>query len=355
MKIYTKQLGCKAVLVTGAAITQEMLAKINGFALKELTADDVYVRKFLLCHSAVDRDRERFPEAILDDFAATLPGKSLLAVHDRRSLPLGLWFDTATEEMSVEQFKSLTGVTATVPAGKATVKVLWAWSYLLQKEFNAQVMENMDAGIYRHVSIGFAAADIVAIKTETNGPVLYYEYVGPGEAQEGSLVWLGAQPGATTQKVLKDQDITQQEVSNMKILVAMLVGLGMKALTETATEEQIAAGIKQLMDEKDAAIAGLKADAALGKAYKDKIVADYVGLKYKLGEVSEKQEDHTALKAVAEGLPFSFLESEVKALLARVEAKLPPAGQLEGDLRKYKSADNGADGTTKKTLALVAG
>lgn len=357
MKSYVKQFGCKAVVVAGAAITPEMLAKINGFALKELTAEDVYVRKFLLCHSAVDRDRERFPESILQDFVATIPGKSLLAVHDRRSLPLGLWFDATTEQMSLEQFKALTGVDATVPEGQTVISVMWAWSYMLNKDFNAPIIENMDGGVYRHVSIGFAAADIVAIKKDANGPTLYYEYVGPGEAQEGSLVWLGAQPGATTQKQLEDQledPKKEKGAPTMKLIIATLLGLG-KTLAPEATEDQVVASLKTVIDEKDATITALKAESELGRAYKDKTIAGYVALKHKLGEVGDTPEEQTNLKSVAAGLPFSFLENEVKSLEARAAKAFPVKGQLDGDDRRDKSADGGVDTASTKHLALVAG
>ena len=187
----------------GADVTPEMLAKINSYALTPLTADKVYARKFLLAHNAVDRDRERFQEALLDDFAVTIPGKSFLFAHDGRNyLPLGLWFDASSESMTVEQFKSLTGEDALLPIGTSTVKVMFAWSYMLKSATNQDTMDNIDAGIYRHVSIRFSAADLVAVKGGYD-ETLYYEYQGPGEAEEGSLVWLGAQPGSTSQKGAK--------------------------------------------------------------------------------------------------------------------------------------------------------
>ena len=44
-------------VAAGADITPAMLVKINGFALKPLNENDLYVRKFLICHNRVDRDR----------------------------------------------------------------------------------------------------------------------------------------------------------------------------------------------------------------------------------------------------------------------------------------------------------
>jgi len=331
MKVFQKQFGLRGKTAAGADISPEMLARVNAYALKDLAAGEIYVRRCLLAHNAIDRDNERFPETLLDNFAATLPGKSLLFGHDRRSyFPLGLFFDATTEGITVEQFKALTGETPRLPEGMTSVKILWGWFYIVKTPSAADMLANLEAGVYRHVSIGFNAADLVGVKKEINGPTLYWEYVGPGEALEGSLVWLGAQPGATAQKALKDQENHTEKESPMKMLITLLAGLGIKALSDTATEDQIAAGIKALIDEKDARIAALAPEAELGKAYREKTVTDYVALKHKLGEVGDDAEKHASLKQVAAGLPFTFLEAEVKALQARVEKQFPAEGQLTG-------------------------
>lgn len=333
VKSYT----AKGVSVSGADITPEMLAKINSFALRTLTADEIYVRKFLYCHSAIDRDNERFTEDLLEDFATTFPGKSFIACHERDELPLGLFCDATTEVMTLEAFKTLTGDTPLLPEGVTTIKVVWAWAYML-REHRKEIIDNMDAGVYRHVSIGFGAADIRPVKKEVNGPILFWEYVGPGETREGSLVYLGAQPGATAQKALKDQDTTHKGETTMKMLAALLVGLGMKSITDSATEEQIAAGMKSLLEEKDSKITALEPDAALGKAYRDKTVDDYVAAKQKLGEIGDTPEEQKTLKAAASRFEFSFIEAEVKHLEKRVAEKFPAAGQLLGDQNTDKSA-----------------
>jgi hypothetical protein len=331
MSLKVKQFALKAA-GAGADVTPDMLAKINRFALKELSAEDVFVRKFLMAHNCIDRDNECFPADMLDQFAATFPGKSMLEGHDRRSRPCGKWFDAATEEMTPEQFTALTGEKAKLPAGATTCKVLWSWGYLLKTPGNDELIQQIDGGVCSHCSIGFAAADLKAVKTDPNGPALYYEYVSPGEALEGSLVWLGAQPGATAQKHLND---TQDSPSSkgeetMKTIVALLLSLGMKSITETATEEQIAAGMKMLIDEKDAAAKALEPDAALGKAYREKTVGDYVAAKQKLGEVEDTEEAKSALKAAASRFEFSFIEGELKHLEKRVTEKFPATGQLSG-------------------------
>lgn len=329
-----KQFGMKTA---GAEITPEMMAKINRFALKELAPDDVYVRRFLMAHNLIDRDNECFPPAMLDEFAATFPGKSMLEGHDRRSRPCGKWFDSYTEEMTPEQFTALTGETPRLPLGATSCKVLWTWGYLLKTPGNEELIQAIDGGICNHCSLGFAAADLKDVRTEPNGPALYREYISPGEALEGSLVWLGAQPGATAQKFMKDQKNHPTEETRMKTVIALLIGLGMKSLTDTATEDQVASGIKSLIEEKEARIKALEPDAELGKAYRDNTVAAYVAAKQKLGEVADTEEARTALKSAASRFDFSFIADEVKHLERRVAEKYPATGQLDGDSSRDRS------------------
>ena len=187
---HTKQLDIKAI--SGVEINLDILAQINKYTLEPHTAEQLYVRKFLLAHNAVDRDRELFPEVLLDDFAATIPAKSQLVGHSRGGPGKGLFFNAITEEMTPEQFKALTNEDPRLPENQKTVKVLWTWMYMLHYELdetNKETILNINAGIYRHVSIGFRASDLVAIKGQYD-QILYWEYVAPGEALEGSLVWL---------------------------------------------------------------------------------------------------------------------------------------------------------------------
>lgn len=373
LSTYQKYFGIKAA--QGAEVTPEILAKINKYSLRELTAEEVFVRKYLMAHNAVDRDNERFPEALIDDFAATLPGKSLLNGHDRWSLPLGLYFDATTEEITKEQFRALTGEEARLPDDISMVKILWGWIYMLKAEFNEAMTSNIDAGIYRHASIGFRASDIHPVK----GPyenILYWEYSPPGEALEGSIVWLGAQPGATAQKrhsgddpgshTPQHNDVIRQKQKGgihemdkvFKILQRLFPGktftedgLGdelkaaLDAHAKTASDEAVATAVKPL-NEKITELSPLAAD---GKVYRNGLVTQYVTLKAKLGEVAETPEAQDKVKAVASGYPIDFLKSETDALQKRVEEKFPAEPQTPGDMRQDKTGDKVSGTTDWKT------
>ncbi|WP_020675552.1 hypothetical protein [Geopsychrobacter electrodiphilus] len=335
---------------SAVAITAEILAQVNVYALQPLTAEQIFVGKQLLAHNGIDRDNERFPVAVLNDFAQTIPGKSALYSHEKRAfLPLGLYFAAKVEDMSVEQFKALTGDDPNLPTGETVVKTMWAWYYVVKTPDVEHVLQNILGGTYRYWSIGFRAADLAPVKSDINGPTLYWEYAAPAEATEGSLVWLGAQQGATSQKSAgkspEDTD-SKEEIENMKTLIVLLGAMLGKSFGDNTTEDQLATAVKTALGEKDAQIlaletqvTGLKSDAELGKKYLDSQAAEYTRLKALLGECESTDEAKTKSVNFAKSMGVDFLLTELKNLTTRVNEKFPEGGQLAGQQDHEKSAD----------------
>lgn len=370
-KTKTKIAGIKG-FEAGASLTEAQLAKINGYAIKELKAEEVYVRKYLLAHNAVDRDRERFPDGMLDDFANTLPGKSLLFAHDRRSyLPMGLFFDASTEVMTLEQFKALTGETANLPPDVASVKVLWSWFYMLKAPGNQEVIGNIDAGIFRHASIGFSASDLIAIKGQYQD-TLYYEYVQPGEALEGSIVWLGAQPGATLQKGAGDEDDQPEGFSSYKNkkgeegkrMKTVLKRLG---LGEDATEDIALKTVNQKLLRLDAvegivAVIGedatvesvkkLKEDAADGTAYRKDLVDDAVKYGALVGEIKSDADSQKKEAEFIATWPIDRIREMKEKNEAKARLKFPDKFTIgsKDEKDRLKAAEE-----AERTAALTGG
>lgn len=327
----------------GVAADAAVLAKINRYALKELTAEEVFIRKQLLCHNGIDRDNERFPDGVLDDFVATLPGKNVLYFHDKHSyLPLGLYFDAQAEAMTPERFKELTGEAIKLPGGLGQVKVMWAWYYVVKTSEVESTLANIEGGVYRHWSIGFGAADLVGVKNDVNGPAQYYEYVSPGEAREGSLVWLGAQPGATSQKSAGGHDEASAQPTPgekaMNKLLLLLSGVLGKSFADTTTEEQVITEVKAALQAKDAQIATLQTEKSAlaslaqdGKAFRENLTADYVRMKAALGEAETDATKQEGVKAFAAAMPLDMLKAETKHLEARMRLKFPDGQIASGD------------------------
>jgi len=200
-----------AVQAEAAEVTEADLALINRrFALAPLTAEQVYVRRLALCNDQYDRTSERFPRAYLDRFAETLPGKPLLAHHDKGQFPLGRFFRAEVVTVPAEEGGE----------GRRGAEVTWlyCWAYLVKTRGNEEVRAQIDAGVYSHVSIGFRWADLTCdvcgrsyfqggcphvIDQEYEGRRCTATYSGDPrkvEALEGSLVYLGAQYGAVVTK-----------------------------------------------------------------------------------------------------------------------------------------------------------
>ena len=62
-------------------VTEEDLAKINRFALAELTAEEVFTFSVNACDTQVDRDYEQFSKASLDKLAELFIGKTVIFDH----------------------------------------------------------------------------------------------------------------------------------------------------------------------------------------------------------------------------------------------------------------------------------
>jgi hypothetical protein len=75
------------------------LALVRKFAQnKAIGPEDVWTGRQHLCNDRYDRGGERFPLAYLERIAATAPGKSVMAGHDQRTLPLARYYDARVEK-----------------------------------------------------------------------------------------------------------------------------------------------------------------------------------------------------------------------------------------------------------------
>src|SRR5678815_3334384 len=80
---------------THIATTDEDLALVRKFALREVAPDQVWLGKMRLANTKVDRSGERFTKAYLDRFAVTGPGRSLMPGHNYDALPMGRFYKFA--------------------------------------------------------------------------------------------------------------------------------------------------------------------------------------------------------------------------------------------------------------------
>lgn len=239
-------LGLRAVPASEPA--EADLALINErFSPHPITAEDIHVRQARVAHNQYDRTLERFPKLMLERFAETLPGKSLLPGHRTGELPLGRWFRGdvrgRTEEFPVleRQGKSLEpgekGRPAEIVPGFKPERTRVSWLegafYFTNDPGTELFRKNIDTGVYQDVSIGFAYDDVDCDICKTSywrsgqcphyrgqvledGTIVTLTYSGDPEkyeAMETSIVYLGAQQHAELTKQIREGRIDPQALA----------------------------------------------------------------------------------------------------------------------------------------------
>ncbi|RCX32072.1 hypothetical protein [Thioalbus denitrificans] len=323
-----------AVRKAAGEASSDQLEAINRLALAELAAEQVYVRTAYLGHNGIDRDREVLDDGLLDDFARTLPGKGLHLRHpggwNGDSGPgIGRWFEARVVEMSLDEARAaLREPGLQFPPGTERAKLLEASSYLPRSGKNADLILDIDAGVAGDQSLGFTASDRTAIQNPA-GDTIAYRLLGPGEALEASLVWLGAQPGARFHKGAPRPTAEDHEMSEEQ----------MKALQKKADDAEARAKALQPKADGFDAIAkavgdglaadpdALKAAVSAGQAAHDELVNDIVSSERLAGMVTGDDEASTKN---AKALYADWSMDRLKAYAERVKKLVPAGGTIAG-------------------------
>ena len=276
-------------LGSGKSLTAEQLAKINTYARKALTTEQVAYVPLLMAHNGIDRDVERFNEELLAEFAQKLPGKGFFVEGHPGGWSgsggpgEGLHFDSRVQQMTPAEFKELTGEDIKLPEGTDTVHALMSDAYILALDSNKDTRAKIDAGIIRFSSIGFKAP-FYSI-TDDNGNHIYGEYRPKGEALEGSLVWLGAQPGAGVMKGAKGAPEPPEPEPTKGVHMKILAQRLSKELGKEFTAENLGDEIMLHIAEVNEKMKSLEASAKDGEAYRDVLVEDTIHYGAMVGEI----------------------------------------------------------------------
>lgn len=190
-----------------SAPTPEQLTAINAHTLREMTAEQIVVREYILAHNAIDRDKECFAPVLLDDFARSLPGKGVFSEGHPSGWSgtggpaEGKVFAATSERMSIDAAKiQLRDAKLVWPPDATEAVLLKASAYFVKTPANESFLLKTDAGIGCDVSIGFSASQPERLKDSNGIGLDVWRWNAPGEALELSHVWLGAQPGARATK-----------------------------------------------------------------------------------------------------------------------------------------------------------
>lgn len=201
---------CKSVTAQ-KAVTEADLAAINALSRRELTAEEVYTFSVRACDDQPDRDFERFSKECIRTLSELYVGKTVLFDHD--------W----------EAKKQCARIYATEVAEQDGATCMIAKVYMLRVPENEEIINAIDGGILKEVSVGCAIGTVTcSICGE-----LYYgcehqrgrDYDGttciailsdPSDAYELSFVAVPAQPRAGVQKTAKNEKMSINEADRAK-------------------------------------------------------------------------------------------------------------------------------------------
>ena len=120
------------------------MEQINQFTRKTLTEDEVYVFPVTLCNNDIDRDTEMFTVESLNRLADLFIGKTGIVDHDwSANNQVSRVFSTSVNK--VEGKKTQTG---------EDFYELRALCYMLRNEKNQPLIDEIEAGIKKEVSVG---------------------------------------------------------------------------------------------------------------------------------------------------------------------------------------------------------
>ena len=182
------------------SVSREDLLLINRLAKSELGPDQVYTFAVRLCDNEVDRDWERFDQEALEELSRLFVGRSGIFDHN--------W---SAEGQTARLYR-----TEVCREGGSTMagdgcQYLKGYAYMLRNEKNAPLIEEIEAGIKKEVSVGCSVEHSVCSicgcdrtmadcghekGREYGGQLCWADLEGARDAYEFSFVAVPAQPAA---------------------------------------------------------------------------------------------------------------------------------------------------------------
>lgn len=181
------------------------LPLIHQYSKKELAPEDIYCFSMILCDNEVDRDLERFTDESLEKMAPLFVGKPGISDHS--------WEVDGQVARLYRVYVEETGELNSLGQPK---KVLRGDAYMLKTEETRPIIESIEGGIRKEISVGLSAHRRCSICGEPYGSCehlrgksyqgvqCHVELVDPTDAYEWSFVVVPAQRGAGVVKSMDD-------------------------------------------------------------------------------------------------------------------------------------------------------
>ena len=289
-----------------------MLEHINRYARKTLTEKDVYVFSMTLCDNEIDRDFERFSTEALEGLAKLFKGKTGIFDHNAKSSAqtariFETWIETDPARLTS------TGEPYTM---------LRARAYMVRTKENAALIEEIEGGIKKEVSVGCSMGSAVCsicgkdrrgegcehMNGKQYGKRLCHTVLqNPTDAYEWSFVAVPAQREAGVTKAF-----LKEEIFTTNILERMHTAKGAMQLSE--------AEVAKLK----AHLTWLENEQAEAKAYREHLLS---GIEKYLLLALPKVNCKLFLEGCS-AMPVRELQTLKDSLGAQAALDLPPSLQL---------------------------
>lgn len=242
------------------------MKKISQYTRRELSADELYIFNVVLCNNDIDRDFEKFTVDSLNDMSALFIGKTGIFDHSMKSSDQkARIFDTYVEKQD--------GVKT---ADGEDLYCLKARAYMLKNDENKLLIDEIDAGIKKEVSVscsmGKSVCSICGCDTHSgecshvrgrvyDGRQCYHILSQAKDAYEFSFVAVPAQRGAQITKSFELKNKNADE----------LVKTIKSCDTDITLSKSQLVKLSSYIDE-------LKERASLGETYKEQLSKDVTKL-----------------------------------------------------------------------------
>ncbi len=253
-------------IILKSVATNEDLAKIQQFSRRELLPEEIYVFNVDLCNNDVDRDYEKFSVETLKQMAELFVGKTGIFDHSMKSADqTARIFDAFVEKVNGKK-----------TADGEDFYSLKAKAYMLNNEENKSLIDSIEAGIKKEVSVSCSVDKAYCSICHTDrkraacehrkgkmyGDRLCFNILTDAtDAYEFSFVAVPAQREAGVTK-----SFSIKEEAEMQDIVKMISQGDEITLSKSQTNELYSY------------IEGLKQEAELGEAYKKKLIKQVVDL-----------------------------------------------------------------------------
>lgn len=252
------------------------LEKINALAKTPLGEDETYVFSVRLCDDQTDRDDERFSQKALEELAPMFIGKTGIADHAWSSeRQVARIFDTGIEYENGVMF-------------------IKAWAYMLRTEKNETLIQEIEGGIKKEVSVGCAVKKRIC-------SICGAEY-GSCEHRKGERY------AAERCVAVLCEPTDAYEFSFVAVPAQKDAGVLKKEFSQAGEAEMLT----------------LRKDAALGKLYRKELEREVV----KLGMILELGVEAQVLSRMAAKMDAQDLITMRKALETKRAELFAPAPQL---------------------------